>query len=112
MNGVLRMREELLRTPSKVVTAEVRVRHKDGSWRWIDCTITNLMHEESVGAMVMNFVQSLLNTVPLTFSTSRLYSPDSWMALAIVVAVAAVGLWMARGGETMLTTQQRQSGNR
>ena len=34
---------------------ESRVRHKDGSWRWIDCTITNLMDEPSVGAMVMNF---------------------------------------------------------
>src|SRR5882672_6604041 len=50
-----RLREELLRTPSKVVTAELRVRHKDGSLRWIDCTLTNLMQEESVGAMVMNF---------------------------------------------------------
>ena len=55
LDGALRMREELLRSPSKVITTELRVRHKDGSWRWIDCTITNLMHEESVGAMVMNF---------------------------------------------------------
>jgi PAS domain S-box-containing protein len=51
----LRLREELLRAPSKVLTAELRVRHKDGSWRWIDCTFTNLMQEESVRAMVMNF---------------------------------------------------------
>src|SRR4051812_527512 len=55
LEATLRMREELLRSPGKVVTTEVRVRHKDGSWRWIDCTLTNLMHEESVGAMVMNF---------------------------------------------------------
>ena len=54
-DAALRMRQELLGSPSRVVTAELRVRHKDGSWRWVDCTITNLMHEESVAAMVMNF---------------------------------------------------------
>jgi PAS domain S-box-containing protein len=53
--AALGMRAELLSAPAKVVTSELRVRHKDGSWRWIDCTITNLMHESSVGAMVMNF---------------------------------------------------------
>ena len=51
------------------------------------------------GAMVMTFVQYLLNSAPLTFDTSRLYSPESWMAMALVIAIAAAGWWMSRAGE-------------
>lgn len=38
-----------------VVTAEYRVRHKDGSWRWMEGTTTNLLGEPSVRALVANF---------------------------------------------------------
>jgi signal transduction histidine kinase/CheY-like chemotaxis protein len=31
------------------------VRHKDGSWRWIENTVSNLLEEPSVRALVMNF---------------------------------------------------------
>jgi predicted Ser/Thr protein kinase len=60
------------------------------------------------GAMVMVFVQYLLNSVPLTLATSRLYSPDSWTAIVLVVAVAAVGLWMARGGGALAGDRSRR----
>jgi PAS domain-containing protein len=32
-----------------------RFRHKDGSWRWIEYTATNLLQEPEVGALVFNF---------------------------------------------------------
>jgi PAS domain S-box-containing protein len=32
-----------------------RLRHKDGSWRWIEIYINNLLQEEGVGAVVFNF---------------------------------------------------------
>jgi PAS domain S-box-containing protein len=51
----LQFRAELLRSPGKVVTNEAQVRHKDGSWRWIEMTRSNLLHEPSVRAVVMNF---------------------------------------------------------
>jgi len=35
--------------------ARYRMRHRDGSWRWIENTRSNLLHEPSVGAVVMNF---------------------------------------------------------
>ena len=41
--------------PGKVSVDEVKVQHKDGSWRWIELTRSNLLHEPSVGAVVMNF---------------------------------------------------------
>jgi len=37
------------------LTDEVVVLHKDGSWRWIESTTRNLLHEPSVQALVANF---------------------------------------------------------
>lgn len=35
--------------------AELRLRHRDGSWRWVEAVFTNLQEEPSVGGMVVNF---------------------------------------------------------
>src|SRR5262245_5496690 len=51
----LKLREELLRSPGKVSVDETRVRHKDGSYRWIELTRKNLLQEPSVRAVVFNF---------------------------------------------------------
>ena len=51
----MRLRGELLRSPGKVAVDEVRVLHKDGSWRWIELTRKNLLEEPSVRAVVFNF---------------------------------------------------------
>jgi PAS domain S-box-containing protein len=55
LETAMRLREELLRSPSKVAVDEVRVLHKDGSWRWIELTRKNLLEEPSVRAVVFNF---------------------------------------------------------
>jgi PAS domain S-box-containing protein len=44
-----------LSAPGKVMTFDTKVRHKDGSWRWIENTVSNLLDEPSVQAVVMNF---------------------------------------------------------
>jgi PAS domain S-box-containing protein len=46
---------EVIQEPEKVVTYEFLARHKDGSWRWIETTLSNLLHEPSVQAVVVNF---------------------------------------------------------
>ena len=51
----LQLRNELLRVPGKVSVDECKVSHKDGSWRWIELTRKNLLHEPSVRAVVFNF---------------------------------------------------------
>ena len=53
--NALRLRAELMRQPGKVSVDDVRVRHKDGSYRWIELTRKNLLHEPSVRAVVFNF---------------------------------------------------------
>src|ERR1051325_8544228 len=50
----VRQRDETLRQPGKVVVQEVRIRHQDGSWRWVENTISNLLHEPGIRAVVMN----------------------------------------------------------
>ena len=50
-----RMREEVLRTPGKVVTVELLIRKSDGSGMWIENTVSNLLHDPAVGALVLNF---------------------------------------------------------
>jgi two-component system, cell cycle sensor histidine kinase and response regulator CckA len=46
---------ELLAEPNRQLTAEVRYRHGDGSWHWMEATMTNLLHDPDVGAVVSNY---------------------------------------------------------
>ena len=46
---------KLRQTPGITVTYEARMRHKDGSWRWMEKTVTNLLHEPTIQALVANF---------------------------------------------------------
>jgi len=36
-------------------TAEMRVRHANGSWRWVEAIGQNLAHEPAIGGVVLNF---------------------------------------------------------
>jgi diguanylate cyclase (GGDEF)-like protein/PAS domain S-box-containing protein len=45
---------EMLRTPDRTFTAEMRVRHRDGSWRVLEAKGRNLVGSPSVGAIVIN----------------------------------------------------------
>jgi PAS domain S-box-containing protein len=44
----------LLQEPGKFVTVQRRVRHKDGSWRWLEVIATNWLDEPAVRAVVAN----------------------------------------------------------
>src|SRR5262249_51944563 len=46
---------ELVQAPGAPVTVEMRARHKDGSWRWVECVGTTLLGEPAVAAVVVNF---------------------------------------------------------
>ncbi|RPJ28420.1 MAG: PAS domain S-box protein, partial [Chloroflexi bacterium] len=52
---LLSLLSDLIQNPGKVATTQYRFRHKDGSWRWLESTISNLIDEPSVQAIVFNY---------------------------------------------------------
>jgi diguanylate cyclase (GGDEF)-like protein/PAS domain S-box-containing protein len=46
---------EALRSPGVTLTAEVRMRHRDGSWRHVEVAGTNLLDDPSVRGFVLNW---------------------------------------------------------
>jgi PAS domain S-box-containing protein len=46
--------QQLLAIPGLVETQQFRSRHKDGTWRWVEATVTNLLHDPDVQALVTN----------------------------------------------------------
>ncbi|HSL30572.1 MAG TPA: PAS domain S-box protein, partial [Anaerolineales bacterium] len=53
--AVLEQLNEVLQDSGKVARIQYRFKHKDGSWRWLDSTISNLIAEPSVQAIVFNY---------------------------------------------------------
>jgi PAS domain S-box-containing protein len=71
-----------------------RMLHKDGSWRWIEATVTNLLHEPAINGIVDNFrdvTESIFAGQQLKYKEERLSQAQ---------AVAHLGSW-----EIDLTTQ-------
>ncbi len=52
---VLAALSELIQNPSKILTLQYRFQHKQGSWRWIESTFSNLYAEPGVEAIIINF---------------------------------------------------------
>jgi len=46
---------ELTRKPGKPVTGQIRYKHPDGTWHWIEATGTNQLHNPAVRAIVVNY---------------------------------------------------------
>jgi PAS domain S-box-containing protein len=45
----------LVSSPAGIEQATFRLRHKDGSWRWVDATGSNLLQTQPVNAVVVNY---------------------------------------------------------
>ena len=52
---VRRRFDEVLKQPGASLAIDTRLRHKDGSWRWVESRVTNLLEEPTVRAIVSNF---------------------------------------------------------
>ena len=55
MPAVLQAMSDLIQDPHRVPTLNYRYKHKNGSWRWLESTFSNLLMEPSVEAVVINF---------------------------------------------------------
>jgi diguanylate cyclase (GGDEF)-like protein/PAS domain S-box-containing protein len=51
----LEMYTQVLQSPGAIREGEFRLRHADGSWRWIECSAANMLEEPSVQAIVLNY---------------------------------------------------------
>ena len=52
---LLALLNDLIQNPGKVARTTYRFMHKDGSWRWLESTVSNLIAETSVEAIVFNY---------------------------------------------------------
>ncbi|MFN8556459.1 MAG: EAL domain-containing protein [Dehalococcoidia bacterium] len=41
--------------PGGFRTLELRARHRDGGWRWLEATISNQLHDPAIGGIVLNY---------------------------------------------------------
>jgi hypothetical protein len=54
-----------------------------------------------LAACVMFFVKNFLDRTPMTLDASRFYAAEAWMSMALIVAIAAIGFWLARADEPL-----------
>lgn len=55
LENVQRQFTMLLDRPGHFITVEYRICHKNGTWRWMEGTATNLLHDPTIQAIVANF---------------------------------------------------------
>ena len=49
------MYAQVLQSPGNIQEGEFRLLHANGTWRWIECSATNLLEEPGVQAVVLNY---------------------------------------------------------
>ena len=44
-----------MQNPGKIIDCQLRVKHKDGSWRTVEAKTQNLLHDPKIGGIVVNY---------------------------------------------------------
>lgn len=52
---ILKLFAKLLIYPEKTYHAEMRIRHKNGSWIWLECSAKNLLYDSDIKAIIVNY---------------------------------------------------------
>ncbi len=47
--------DELMSRPSATISLDFQIRHRQGGFRWLELSATNLLHDPDIGALVANF---------------------------------------------------------
>ena len=54
--SALKVMNKVIASPGKPIkSTPVRLRHKNGSWRWAEATLTNMLHDPAIGGIINNF---------------------------------------------------------
>ncbi|HAC14966.1 MAG TPA: hypothetical protein DCE78_03345 [Bacteroidetes bacterium] len=67
--------EDVIQNPGVPIDGHTsRTRHKDGSWRWLEATITNMLHDPNINGIVDNFrdvTEKMYNAEQIRLSNER-----------------------------------------
>ena len=55
MQAILAAMDRVSQKPGEIVSVTYRFQHKNGTWRWLESTITNLLDDPSVASLVFNY---------------------------------------------------------
>jgi len=55
VSEVIKAYQFILDNPGESATVVIRIRHKDGSWHWMECTGRNLLEDTRVNGVVINY---------------------------------------------------------
>ncbi|MEQ8582707.1 MAG: PAS domain S-box protein [Marinoscillum sp.] len=81
VDGVVQKMEEVMANPGITIPGNTsRTRHKDGSWRWMEASITNMLHDPIINGIVDNFrdVTEQKELQDLLRNASELAKIGSW----------------------------------
>jgi diguanylate cyclase (GGDEF)-like protein/PAS domain S-box-containing protein len=53
--GAAQLYADAVAQPGRVIRTELRTKHRDGTWRWAEVTVMNLLDDPDVAGMVANF---------------------------------------------------------
>ncbi len=86
---LLRHADIMRATPGATVNLIFRLRHKDGIWRVVDCTMRNLLSDPNVEAIVANFRDIT--------ARKQLEEERDRLAMAMAQTAESVVIWSATG---------------
>lgn len=55
LSGLTKKLAQVLENPGEIKTFQYRFRHKKGFWCWLESTVTNLVHDETIHALIFNY---------------------------------------------------------
>lgn len=47
--------DEVIQTKGRIATTQYRIKHRNGSWRWLESTFTNQLDNPNINAVIVNF---------------------------------------------------------